>query len=167
MALRTDRTARTQIGGITPMGAVATAAVAVGAALMMLFAHTADAAGLGIHTVTWHDHATTSDGAPYHSVTPGLYVRTDAGLTLGVLSNSIGRISTYAGWTWHTDEQRPISAALTAGGITGYTDRPVRPLLIPSLRTRLTDTTSVRVLLLPKGSPKSAAAVSLAFEVVL
>lgn len=78
---------------------------------------------------------------------PGVYVRLDGGATLGVLRNSYGTTSAYAGWTWQTDADR---YAITLGVITGYPGRAVAPLVVPSVRIGLTDATSARLSLLPR-----------------
>lgn len=77
---------------------------------------------IGINTVTAH----TSGG--YRWDTPGLYVRRDDGLTLGVLRNSLGRASIHVSQTW---ERGPW--AVQAGTITGYPMAPVVPLLTGSV----------------------------------
>lgn len=49
--------------------------------------------------------------------TPGLYLRTESGLTAGVARNSLRRTSVYLAQTWATDNER---WSLTVGAITGY-----------------------------------------------
>lgn len=104
------------------------------------------------HAATFGAHlATAHFGSVPHrkleSWTPGIYVRTDAGLTLGAYRNSHGDPSAYAAWTWQTDNRR---YALTAGGVTGYTGAAVTPLLVGSARMPITHRTSLRIALLPK-----------------
>lgn len=100
---------------------------------------------VGAHLLTAHlgQHA-----HQYRTVTPGLYVRAaEGGLTLGAFRNSHGRASAYAGWTW---QHGPF--ALTAGAATGYPQRRVSPLLIPSVALPVPGTSSsaVRLALVPK-----------------
>lgn len=112
----------------------------------------AQAATIGLHAATWHDRS------GYEATTPGISWRADSGLTLGALRNSLGRPSAYAAWTWSTDESRHLSAAITAGLITGYDIKPAAPLVAPSLALRLADQgPTVRALLLPRWHPKQGA----------
>lgn len=104
------------------------------------------------HAATFGTHVATAHfGSVPHrkleSWTPGVYVRTNAGLTLGAYSNSHGRPSTYAAWTWETASRR---FAVTAGAVTGYPAAPVMPLLVGSARVPITHRASLRIALLPK-----------------
>ncbi len=132
---------------------------------------------LGLHTATWHSANRSDIDQPYESRTPGVYMRTPGGLTVGHLSNSLGNRSTYVAWTLplassqtHHRTGRITSAQasidLTAGVITGYPTAPVMPLLTPSLSLRI-GSIAMRLIALPKGHPKGAAAVNLAFEINL
>lgn len=118
----------------------------------------AHAATFGAHLHTLHLGA---QAAGLQDSTPGLYMRTDAGLTLGHYRNSHGRPSSYAGWTWQTADQR---FALTAGVVTGYAARRYAPLLVPSLRLPLTHSTALRIAYLPK-PPKYGSAAGVHFSV--
>lgn len=117
-----------------------------------LFAALAVAAGagqaqvVGLHLHTWHDKA------GYREWTPGAYVRLDSGLTVGALRNSFGKPSVYVGWTWGK------RAAVTVGGITGY-DRPVKPLVVPSVQWGW-----VRHTLLPKADSKGTTGIHTSIE---
>lgn len=117
-------------------------------------AHAADA--IGLHLASVHSRP------GFESATVGVYVRRDDGLTLGVLRNSYGRISTYGAWTLQTDDQR---FGLTIGAITGYPAAPVMLLVAPSVRWQLAPGYGARLVLLPK-PPRhgSAAALHLAIE---
>lgn len=66
---------------------------------------------LGIHLLTAHSMP------GYETVTPGIYTRHESGFSAGTYRNSIGRQSTYAGWTFETEDKR---WALTVGAVTGY-----------------------------------------------
>lgn len=119
----------------------------------------AHATTIGLHTASWHDRP------GYHGSTPGLYLRAANGMTAGALQNSEGHLSCYAGWTATTDEQRPISAAVTVGVITGYELGPVLPIAVPSVALRVSSGLSVRLLALPRYHPKQGAnALSLTVE---
>lgn len=97
---------------------------------------------LGVHLATVH-----IGGHDLEPINPGVYVRTESGLTAGVYRNSYGQISTYAGLTLQTDGGR---FALTAGAVTGYPAAKVMPLLAASVRVPITDTVAARISLLPK-----------------
>ncbi|MEY5099137.1 MAG: hypothetical protein RJA36_1856 [Pseudomonadota bacterium] len=84
---------------------------------------------IGLHLATAHFNAPAD--ANLQAATPGIYMRSAAGLTLGAYRNSHARLSTYAAWTWTTQDQR---WAITAGAVTGYPRASVYPLLVPSLR---------------------------------
>src|SRR5687768_5347830 len=75
----------------------------------------------------------------FNNSNPGLYYRSDAGWTAGAYRNSLRRTSAYAGHTWQWDR-----LALTAGGVTGYSDR-LQPLLVPSYAFLRTQAFSLRV----------------------
>lgn len=115
---------------------------------------------VGIHLLTGHfASATASD---LESVTPGIYVRTEAGATAGLYRNSNGKASAYLGWTWTTRDGR---FALTAGGVTGYEGAPVYPLLVPSMAFELDQRWKLRLAALPKPHSHGAAGVHLSVEV--
>jgi hypothetical protein len=110
---------------------------------------------LGLHLLTGHAHCC------YDSATFGTYAIAPTGETVGVVRNSLGRRSVYAGMTWQTPDRR---WALTAGGITGYPGHPVYPMVVPSYRMPLSDHASVRVAFLmkpPQAGGSAALTVSL------
>jgi hypothetical protein len=114
-------------------------------AALVLCSPPASAGTIGAHLVTAHFGSAHSH--QLESWTPGVYMRTDAGFTLGAYSNSHGAPSAYAAWTWQTDDRR---YALTAGGVTGYPGATVMPLLVGSARVPLTPRAGLRVAILPK-----------------
>ena len=80
---------------------------------------TAAALVIGVHIHTFHFDSQRDVPAAFRTTdsTPGLYVRTESGLTAGIARNSLRRTSFYLAKTWTTDDGR---WSLTAGGITGY-----------------------------------------------
>jgi hypothetical protein len=114
------------------------------AGLVLLASHPANAATVGLHLATAHFGG---DGTPLKSATPGAYLVTDLGLSVGTYRNSYGRSSTYAGWTLQTDDQR---FAITVGAVTGYSAARVMPLLVPSARIPITSGVSARLSFIPK-----------------
>lgn len=84
----------------------------------------ARATTIGLHLHTFH---VGGDGGTPPSLrntdhTPGLYVRTESGLTAGIARNSLRRTSVYLAQTWTTDDER---WSLSLGAITGYRYRAV------------------------------------------
>lgn len=116
-----------------------------GIVVFLFVSASAHAATFGLHLAT--AHFGNAGGATLHSATPGIYLRTDAGLTLGAFRNSYARPSAYAAWTWETDDHR---FALTAGAITGYQAARVMPLVAPSARIALGQGFAARVVFFPK-----------------
>lgn len=80
-------------------------------ALAAVFGCAAQAATFGVHIGSAH-----YPGAHYqNNLNPGMYLRTDDGLTFGTYYNTLRRTSFYAGYTL---EYGPFG--LMAGAITGY-----------------------------------------------
>lgn len=139
------------------MGLQRLAALLACTAAMALCGGQAAATTVGLHITTAHFGAPR---ASLESWTPGVYLRTDAGLTLGAFRNSDGDPGAYAAWTWETADSR---FALTAGGMVGYRSAPITPLVSASARVPLTDTSSLRIAFLPKPK-RGAAGLHLALE---
>lgn len=75
----------------------------------------------------------TSHSTPGYRVwTPGLYARSDSGLTVGILRNSERSWGAHAGKTWHT-QVMGLPIDLQAGAITGYRRAPVLPMAAASV----------------------------------
>lgn len=78
---------------------------------------------IGAHLHTFHvGREKAPAGLRNSDSTPGLYVRSDSGLTAGIARNSLRRTSLYLAQTWETESGR---FAITAGAITGYRNRKV------------------------------------------
>jgi len=116
--------------------------IALVVTLLATFAPSANAATVGLHLATAH-----FGGHDLRASTPGLYIRAENGFTAGTYRNSYDRTSTYAGWTWQTDDQR---LALTVGAVTGYDAARVMPLLVPSARVPLGAGFAARFSFIPK-----------------
>ena len=78
---------------------------------------------LGLHLLSVHAQP------GYELATPGFYAVAPHGATLGLMRNSEGRASAYAGLT-----MRRGDLALTVGAITGYQRARVLPLVVPSVQ---------------------------------
>jgi hypothetical protein len=85
-----------------------------------------EAQTIGVNTVT--AHATGG----YRWYTPGAYVRTDDGITVGILRNSEGDISAHMSQSWSV-QPLGIPLDMTVGAITGYRRAPVLPLVTASV----------------------------------
>jgi hypothetical protein len=108
---------------------------------------------IGLHLLSAH-------AAPgYQSATVGIYAQSPEGWTAGVLRNSEGRLSAYAG---HTSEWGPVS--LTVGGIGGYKRGGLQPLLVPSVRVIEVGDLAARLSLIPPPGQGGSAALHLSVE---
>lgn len=97
---------------------------------------------IGLHLFTAHS------AGGLEPVNPGIYARTEAGLTVGVMRNSYRRTSVYGGWTFETADRR---FALTVGAVHGYPAKPaLLPLVVPSVRFELGEHTAARLAFVPK-----------------
>lgn len=117
---------------------------------------------LGLHLATAHFGAPAN--LDLQSATPGVYLRSAAGLTVGAYVNSYGRGSAYAGWTFSTADGR---WSITAGAVTGYPRAAVSPLLVPSVRLPLGDwapSWAARIAYLPKPHSDGAQGIHLSLE---
>jgi hypothetical protein len=107
------------------------AAKAVGMLLLVyvaaaLPASCAQAQTVGLHLGSVHERA------GFNNVNPGAYVRGADGWTVGAYRNSVRRLSVYGGRTWESPAWHGLSAAVTVGVVSGYTDT-VAALVVPSL----------------------------------
>ena len=126
----------------------------VAGAVLMAFSTPAGATTVGVHVATWHSEP------GYNGRNPGLYVKTDSGLTFGAYRNSERANTVYAGQTWESDSAAGLRVAATAGLITGYRRAAVLPFVLPSVL--IADT--VRITYVPRCDPKSSEAVHLSIE---
>lgn len=92
---------------------------AVAAFVGAFISHGAQAATFGIHVGSAH----VPGGAYQNNFNPGVYLRTDDGITIGTYYNTLRRVSFYAGYTV---EYGPVG--LLGGLVTGY-----QPKLIDGL----------------------------------
>lgn len=104
---------------------------------------------VGLHLVSGHSRPF------FEAANPGLYVKRDDGLTAGLLRNSYGRASVYAGWTLETADGR---LAVTVGAITGYPARDVSRWWRPACACRWPRAGGARLSVLPKPPQTGAAA---------
>lgn len=81
---------------------------------------------IGVHMLSIHDKS------GFNTVTPGVYYKSQNGLTAGILNNSESRVGMYVGKTFESDEK---VFGLTVGAITGYS-ATVTPIIVPSLYVR-------------------------------
>jgi hypothetical protein len=117
---------------------------------------------LGLHLATAHFGQPADEHL--QGVTPGVYLRSAAGLTVGAYRNSYGSGSAYAGWTWSTADGR---WSITAGAVTGYPRATLSALLVPSVRLPLADLApgwAARIAYLPKPHSDGAHGLHLSLE---
>ncbi len=120
---------------------------------------------LGLHLATWHSTDTMNN------TNPGLYARwadaTGTGPVVGSYYNSERSSSLYAAYSRGWQASRlPVSAAITAGVVSGYSAGRVLPLLVPSAALHL-GSTALRLTYIPKVEKKGAHALHLSVEVAL
>jgi hypothetical protein len=125
-------------------------------------AQTAPAA-IGLHLGSHHFSAPPAGHRGWNDSNPGVYARWANGFTVGTLYNSERRQSVYAAWTWETQRWHGLTAALTAGAITGYA-ATVSPLLSISGTVALGPRAALRLNLLPKAHPGGSAVAHLSAE---
>lgn len=121
--------------------------------LVLLVTTSAHATTVGMHFTTKHSHG------GYCQYNPGLYLRTDSGLTVGTYHNSECRQSVYLAQTYTHGLY-----SITLGGVTGYARKPVLPMVVPSVAFPLADGVSLRLAYVPKVSREAAHAVHLSVE---
>ena len=120
-------------------------------------------AAIGLHLGSHHFSAAPAGHRGWNDSNPGVYARWSNGLTVGTLYNSERRQSVYAAWTWETERWHGLTAAITAGVITGYA-ATVSPLLSISGTVALSQRTALRLNLLPKAHPGGSAVAHLSAE---
>ena len=88
-------------------------------ATAVLSGGTAHATTLGLHAGSAH----FPSGSYQNNFNPGVYLRTDDGLTIGGYYNTLRRVSVYAGYTF---EYGPLG--LMGGVVTGYQPKNINSL---------------------------------------
>lgn len=125
--------------------------------LLLCFSFCAQAQTFGIHTFSLHERP------GMNNTNPGVYVRFDNGLTVGTYFNSHRKQSTYAGWSFETGKWHGLTAAVTAGAVTGYAQK-VSVLLVPSIALH-SDAGTARLGIVPRPPVRGGCgAVHLMFE---
>jgi hypothetical protein len=112
---------------------------------------------VGLHLASVHDKPGFND------TNPGVYIRTESGITAGTVFNSERKQSFHLGYTWERPISKRLSVAVTVGGITGY-KLPVTPMVIPSAAFKLTEDLSLRVSGLARVNRDGANALHLSLE---
>jgi hypothetical protein len=119
---------------------------------------------VGIHMISSHFGACYEmpyGCHKYEAFTPGVYAQAPSGLTFGMYRNSYARTSAYAGWTFTSENGR---WSFTVGAVTGYPERKLQALALPSMRVGLSEGSALRVSFVPKVEPKSANTLHLSME---
>jgi len=142
------------------------AAIAIVASFFVTPAARASEIVVGAHVVSLHETSgimryDSNTGAlketKLRSWTPGVYAKfgDSSGVTIGLYKNSIGRVSAYVGYTFEATLTDKVSAAVTAGIISGYDKHEysvgdVSPLLAPSFSVALDNKTRLRTIIIPR-----------------
>lgn len=137
--------------------------LAIAAALLASHATAQTPEVIGLHIASHHLSTAPAYVGEWNDNNPGVYARWSNGFTAGTLRNSERRQSAYVGWTFEHPLTRGVTAAITVGGITGYSD-PVSPLVAVSASTSLTDRLAARVSWLPKARYDGSHAFHLSVE---
>lgn len=112
---------------------------------------------IGLHLLSAHAQP------GFQAATVGIYAQSPDGWMAGVLRNSEGSLSAYAG---HTTEWGPLS--VTVGAIGGYKRGGLQPLLVPSLRVWTAGDLAARLSFIPAPPhPGGSAAMHLSVEMRL
>jgi hypothetical protein len=112
---------------------------------------------IGLHLGSVHDKPGFND------TNPGIYLKTDSGITVGTVYNSVRKQGFYAGYTFVKMLTNSIEASVTLGGITGY-KMTVTPMVIPSVAYKFSSGYSVRSAFLAKINSDGANAVTFMLE---
>lgn len=110
-------------------------------------------AAIGLHMASWHSEP------GYTGFNPGLYIRTECGITAGALRNSKGRFSAYGAFSL---DPKKLPVWGTVGLISGYGDSGVRigtlkPVVMVGLKSPEFDKFRVRVGYAPKAGDTNRA----------
>lgn len=119
---------------------------------------------VGLHMISWHwpgCHDIDRRCEPYHNANVGVYARAPSGLTFGGFTNSYGRASAYGGWTFESPSKR---FALTTALASGYPNRPVQVMVVPSVRFELRRGLWLRAAGGPRVDSKGAAVLHMTLE---
>lgn len=135
--------------------------------ISVVFPRDCHADTIGLHTVSIHgksqydmtkDRGTareTKRYVDYNNVNPGLYY-VHNGWTAGFYRNSYDRNTVYAGYTFESDEYLRVRAVATVALATGYAVirgvGDIRPMIVPGIAVRVTESASVRLSGVPAGS---------------
>lgn len=90
-------------------------------------------AAVGLHIATWHADL------DFNNVNPGGFIRSDCEILygqpqIGAFYNSEYDFSAYAGLEFELDRDASVTPFLLVGGVTGYDDWPVAPLVHAGFR---------------------------------
>jgi hypothetical protein len=109
---------------------------------------------VSVHLLSLHD-------APgFQAVTPGLSIREpETGLTVGILKNSEGGDSVFAGKLMEHKNY-----GLFIGAITGYKSASVLPMVVPSYKINLANDVNLRFSYLAKVNSNGANAIHFSIE---
>lgn len=123
---------------------------------------------VGLHWLSGHSRG------GFEAITPGLYLRTAEGATVGAYRNSYHRASYYVGVTQDLHVSPSVTASVTLGVICGYREGQLgggpsrtlvpHPLVAPSILIHDEAGTGARFTFLPPAHPKSSGVLHLGLE---
>jgi hypothetical protein len=127
------------------------------ALILALAATFAQGQTMGLHLGSIHDKR------GFNNTNPGLYLKTESGLTIGAVVNSENNPAFYMGKTY----AKPLAfgdLSVTVGGIYGYALAPIVPLAVPSLGLVCGEKTTCRISFLAQLHKNGANALHFSIE---
>jgi len=81
---------------------------------------------------------------------PGAYIQFKNDIVIGTFRNSLRKQSNYLAYAFPVFVSDEVEGSIVVGGITGYPQHKVTPLIMPVIRFKLSDHAGIRVGYLPK-----------------
>ena len=108
---------------------------------------------VGLHIGSYHDKP------GFNNTNPGIYLVSEDNTVVGIYNNSFKKPSLYVVKNFSTEDKR---FSLAIGAVTGYSQSPVMPLIVPSIKLG-----NFRLSFLPRSAPKNADVLHLSYEILL
>lgn len=81
---------------------------------------------------------------------PGVYIQFSNNVVMGAFQNSLRKPSAYLGYELQLIQYKAFELSVIGGGITGYPQAAVVPLIMPTIRLAIDKHTGIRMGYLPK-----------------
>ena len=101
-------------------------------------------ATIGLHLVSWHDTG------GYNNVNPGVYTKTECGITIGAYENSINKTTVYVGYTYDPPKLPVWASVAIATGYKPETNMTLTPIGMVGLKSQQYKGTRFRIGYIPK-----------------